>query len=191
MTFHSLDCMTLATSVDQLTQDLTDAQQRSLHHGDVVLTGDSGRYGVWAIASAPLSVAWQVLTAYEEFPEFLPSVVASRILERDGERVVVERRDRRKVGWMPIKVRIVTENIEVNTTRIDYRMVEGTLESMEGQWRLAPAETTPGTSPATLVVQTITAKANLGPLQGYFYEVFEQGLTETLKHLCQEMAHRA
>jgi hypothetical protein len=43
----------------------------------------------------------------------------------------------------------------------------------------------------TLLMQTITARANMGPLQSYFHEVFEQGLTETMVDLRSEMERRA
>ena len=181
--------MPLTTRLTQLTGDLSRADLESLQQGEVVLTGSGGDYAVWVLAQAPVTTVWEVLTAYEEFPDFLPAVVAARVLERRDNRVWVERKDRRKIGWMPIKVKIVTENIEIAQERIDYRMVEGTLDEMEGSWRLALVEAE-GSNPVTLLVQAITAKANMGPLQTYFYEVFEKGLVETMTDLRVEMERR-
>ncbi|MDA0265504.1 MAG: SRPBCC family protein [Cyanobacteria bacterium] len=182
--------MATALSLNQFTPDLNDAEQQRLHQGEVVLNGQLGSYTVWVVVPATAATVWEVLTDYEGFPKFLPSVVSSKVTEREGNRTVVARRDRRKIGFMPIKVKIVTENIEVSHERIDYRMLSGTLDSLEGVWRLAPLDTA-GDTPRTLLVQMIEAKANLGPLQSYFYQVFEKGLVDTLGNLRVEMARRA
>jgi ribosome-associated toxin RatA of RatAB toxin-antitoxin module len=182
--------MATALSLDQFAPDLNASQQQRLAQGEVVLNGQLGDYTAWAIAQAPPPTVWDVLTDYEGFPKFLPSVLSSKVTERSGNRTVVARRDRRKIGFMPIKVKIVTENIEVSHDRIDYRMLSGTLDSLEGVWRLAPL----GGADAgarTLLVQMIEAKASMGPLQKYFYEVFEAGLVDTLESLRTEMERRA
>lgn len=187
--------MTLTTSLDPSILDpsildLDRSRREMLQQGEVILTGQTGSYAVWALVQADADTVWNVLTAYEQFPDFLPSVVNSRVLERRDNRVLVERKDRRKVGWMPISVKIITENIEIDRDHIDYRMVDGTLDSMQGSWQLAPVGARSRSS-TTLLVQTITAKANLGPVQSYFYDVFEKGLIETLTDLRTEMEQRA
>lgn len=187
--FSNLDSMSLMASLDQLTPSLSGAERQSLHQGEVVLMGQEGTYAVLSLVKAPIEIAWSVLTAYEQFPDFLPSVVACRILESRDNRIVVERKDRRKVGPMPIKVKIVTENIETFQDRIDYRMLKGTLDQMHGNWKIVPLADA-DVSPPTLLMQTITAKASMGPLQSYFYEVFETGLTETMTELRAEMERR-
>lgn len=181
--------MSLATSLSQLTSSLSDAERQSLQQGEVVRIGEEGTYAVLSLVAAPLETVWTVLTAYEEFPDFLPSVVACRILEKRDNRVLVERKDRRKIGWLPVKVKIVTENVETFQDRIDYRMVDGTLDQMYGNWQLCPVESPSGKA-STLLMQKISAKANMGPLQPYFYEVFEAGLTEAMSDLRTEMERR-
>jgi ribosome-associated toxin RatA of RatAB toxin-antitoxin module len=180
--------MSPATSLEQLTPSLNPLEQQDLQQGEVVLIGEEGSYGVLSLVKAPIDVVWDVLTAYEEFPDLLPSVVSSRILEKHDNRVIVERKDRRKIGFMPIKVKIVTENIESFQDRIDYRMVKGTLDEMNGHWRMAPVDSQDG--PLTFLMQHINAKASMGPLQPYFYEVFESGLTETMADLRDAMQRR-
>lgn len=174
--------MPLAIGLNQSIRNLSPAEQDSLQQGDIVLTGDKGDYAVWVLIQADVTTVWKTLTAYEQFPDFLPSVKASRVLERQDNRVLVERKDRRTIGWMPIKVKIVTENVEFPQERIDYRMLEGTLESMQGSWQLTPVEHQ-DSEPTTLLVQTIVATANLGPVQDYFYDVFKEGLIETMTGL--------
>ncbi|MDB9525498.1 SRPBCC family protein [Oscillatoria sp. CS-180] len=181
--------MSPTTTLNQLTSSLSEAEQQRLQQGEVVLIGEEGIYAVLSIVTASLETVWNVLTAYEAFPDFLPSVVACRILERRENRILVERKDRRKIGWLPIKVKIVTENVETFHDRIDYRMVEGTLDHMHGNWQLVPYEGIQGHT-GTLLMQKITAKANMGPLQPYFYEVFETGLIETMTDLRTEMEQR-
>lgn len=178
--------MSPTPALDRLTANLNSEQQQALQAGEVLLLGSEGTYTVLSLVSAPVKVVWDVLTNYERFPEFLPSVVDSRVLERRDDCVVVERKDSRKLGILPIRVKIVTENIEHPYDRIDYRMVDGTLDEMNGTWELTPVGGS-GDQAATLLVQKILAKASMGPLQPYFYEVFETGLQEMTTHLRQEM----
>lgn len=181
--------MSPATRLEHLTPSLNPLEQQDLQQGEVVLIGTEGSYAVLSLVKASVDIVWNVLTSYEQFPEFLPSVVSSQILERQDNRVVVERKDRRKIGWLPIKVKIVTENIETFQDRIDYRMLEGTLDEMHGNWRMASVESG-NDQPVTLLMQTIKAKASMGPLQPYFYDVFENGLIETMADLRQVMEQR-
>ncbi|WP_039727316.1 SRPBCC family protein [Leptolyngbya iicbica] len=181
--------MSLTSSLDQLTLDLAPEQQQALQAGEVVMLGSEGTYTVLSLVPAPASVVWDVLTNYERFPDFLPSVKASRVLERRDNCVLVERKDSRKVGILPIRVKIVTENIEYPQERIEYRMVDGTLDEMNGTWELSPVSG-PNQADATLLVQKIEAKASMGPLQPYFFEVFESGLTEMTANLRNEMAQQ-
>ncbi|MEB3268061.1 MAG: SRPBCC family protein [Leptolyngbya sp.] len=181
--------MPATATLDALTVDWSATHRQRLQQGDVLLLGQEGSYEVWSLVPTPVEVVWTVLTDYEAFPEFLPSVVSCRVLEREPGRTVVERRDRRKIGFMPIKVRIVTENLETSGDRIDYRLVKGNLDAMTGSWRVTPlqAEEAPHRS---LLVQTIQARASMGPLQSYFFEVFEKGLTDTMADLRREMTRR-
>jgi ribosome-associated toxin RatA of RatAB toxin-antitoxin module len=179
--------MLLSSDLDQLTPSLEPTERDQLQQREVLLLGGEGTYATLSLVKAPVETVWQVLTAYEEFPQFLPSVVDSKVLEKRGDRIIVARKDRRKIGWLPINVKIVTENVETAHHRIDYRMLEGTLEAMYGNWRMLPVPD----QATTLLMQTITARANMGPLQSYFHEVFEQGLTETMVDLRSEMERRA
>ncbi|MEM6521452.1 MAG: SRPBCC family protein [Cyanobacteria bacterium P01_C01_bin.70] len=178
--------MPLVPPLNQLSTNLSSDQQQALQQGEVVVVGSAGDYTVLSLIPASAETVWNVLTNYEQFPDFLPSVVASQVLERRDNRVLVERKDRRKVGIMPIRVKIVTENVEHYPNRIDYRMVDGTLDEMNGTWELTSITETDG-AVTTLLTQTISAKANLGPLQPYFYEVFETGLREMTAGLQSEM----
>jgi hypothetical protein len=67
--------------------------------------------------------------------------------------------------------------------------VDGTLDEMNGTWELTPVQSADG-SEAVLLMQKIVAKASMGPLQPYFYEVFESGLQEMTAHLRQEMVQQ-
>lgn len=178
--------MSLAPPLNQLSTDLDPAQQQELQQGEVLLIGSEGDYTVLSLVQAAPDTVWKVLTNYEQFPEFLPSVVASRVLERRDNRVLVERKDRRKIGFMPIRVKMVTENIEHGRDRIDYRMVDGTLDEMTGTWELTSVSSDNGAE-QTLLAQKITARASMGPLQPYFYDVFEAGLKEMTADLRSEM----
>lgn len=162
-----------------------------LTQGDVVLTGKQGQYAVMGLAQVNLEMAWAVLTDYDNFYRFLPTVAASRVLESDGQRSIVEQIDRRKILLSTVESTVRTENVEIDQQQISFRMLEGNLKYMYGHWRLDPAQgAAPGAS-GILISQWVKAEADLGPFKKMFYSLFEASLVETLAALRSEMERRS
>jgi ribosome-associated toxin RatA of RatAB toxin-antitoxin module len=66
-----------------------------------------------ATVAAPLPLVWEVLTDYEALPRFIPGIVRSSVLERRGNRVLIEQAGAARflVFSFPIEIRLdVTEN---------------------------------------------------------------------------------
>jgi hypothetical protein len=80
--------------------------------------------------------AWQVLTDYGRFAEFIPDLLSSRVISRDGNRVQVEQKGE---AWLlffsfPIDVRLAIT--EQPNTRIVSRSVGGNFREMECTYTL-------------------------------------------------------
>ncbi|MBD0270186.1 MAG: hypothetical protein ICV77_18055, partial [Cyanobacteria bacterium Co-bin8] len=121
------------------------ADWQRLNQGDVVLTGQQGQYAVMGLAKVNIELAWAVLTDYSNFYRFVPTVAASRVLETDGPRSIVEQIDRRRILLSTVESTVRTENVEIDQQQISFRMLEGNLKYMYGHWRIDPAqETLPG-----------------------------------------------
>jgi ribosome-associated toxin RatA of RatAB toxin-antitoxin module len=90
------------------------------------------------IVAAPL-LAWQVLTDYEQLPRFIPGMAKSVVLQRQGNRVLLEQTGEARflVFSFPIEVRY--EVTESPPESVASRVVAGNLRRMNGRYELRPA----------------------------------------------------
>lgn len=181
-----------AQPLDMAVSDLTAAQRDSLRQGEVVVNGKAGQYVGLVLAAGSTASAWAVLTDYRNFEAFLPSVVQSRVLETDGDRHVVEQIDQRQVLLASVKSRVCTENVEQPQDRIDFRLLEGDLKTLQGYWQLRWVQGAAGDrSPQVLISQTVTAEADAGLFEGAFHGIFEDSLRDNLDAIRQEVERRS
>ena len=104
----------------------------------VSVQGEHGLYHVSATFTTPqpAAIGHAVLTDYEQIPSFLPDVRRSHVLERDGERAVVEQEAVAKVLFFSKRVRLVLE-IREAPALIAFRDRSGeSFIRYEGQWTL-------------------------------------------------------
>lgn len=171
---------------------LSVTERNALRQGQVVVTGDKGRYVVRTLVTAPRDVVWAVLTNYDQFAKFLPNVVSSQILETQGNRKVVEQIDVRQVFVVKTRSRVRTENIETPKQRIDFRLLEGDLKAMRGSWQLEPVAAYPGAAPTQiLMTQTIEAQPPASAPPGVFYNVFKRALSDSATAIRTEIGRRS
>lgn len=181
-----------AQPLDQLTPKLSEADQTLLQRKDPVVTNQNSQFTGQILANASVETAWDVLTDYRRFADFLPTVTASRVLEADGNRKVVEQIDARKVLFAEVESRVCTENIEKAPNRIDFQLLEGDLKTLQGQWRVAPVTTEPsGDRPQVLITQEVEAEADAGLFEGAFHSIFESSLKENLTAIQTEVEQRS
>lgn len=184
--------------LDHLTNHLSNRDRDRLAHGSIVVIGHSGCYEVYGLAPGSMSTAWTVISDYERFKRFLPTVVASRVLEADGNRYLVEQVDRRNVLLTQVESTILTENIERGQTQIDFRLVKGNLKQMAGFWRIdaiaaaddASINPQSQTVQQILVTQKVSVQPGIGPFNSVFFGIFERSLSENMQAICQEILKR-
>lgn len=89
-----------------------------------------------ATLAAPAALAWQVLTDYDNLPQFIPGLSSSTTQLRAGNRAVLEQKGEARflLFSLPIEVRL-----EVRESPYDWivsRAVSGNLKRMNGRYEL-------------------------------------------------------
>jgi len=90
--------------------------------------------------AVPVAVAWAVLTDYEHLPRFIPGLVSSRVVSRDGRVLVLEQKGEVAVLFfaVPVEARLAIE--ETPYERITSRGLSGSFRSMQGRYDLRETE---------------------------------------------------
>lgn len=100
-----------------------------------------GAFHVEAVAElrADPRVAWQVLTDYDRYADFIPDLDASRVLARSADGVVVEQRGRAGLLFLriPLSVRYFVQETPYRSVRS--RAIGGDFREMEGAYDIVPA----------------------------------------------------
>ncbi|MGB7416154.1 MAG: SRPBCC family protein [Thermosynechococcaceae cyanobacterium] len=177
-------------SIEALIKELTPVEQEELQSGQVVISGEEGQYIARILVNAPPSLTWDVLTDYEHFEEFLPSVAAAEVLASDQNRTVVEQTNCIKVLLADVESTIKTENVEIGHHQIEFKMLEGDLEKFRGNWKIAPVSDGSEQNAQTMIQQSMVVEADLGLLDGAFYSMFKTTLEETLTAIRAEIMKR-
>jgi len=179
--------------LDDVIGSLSPTEQGSLRSGKAIVNVVSDRYVSYMLVRADIDPIWSVLTDYDHFADFLPSVQSSEVLEAEGDRAVVEQIAKLKVMLAEMESRVRTENIRTPKKRIDFRLIEGDLEIMEGDWQLIPVQVSEGkdqSQPLTLVKQSVHAKIGNPLLEGAFEAVYTKNIKRNLKAIAQEVYKR-
>ncbi|KAL6894419.1 hypothetical protein ACP4OV_008517 [Aristida adscensionis] len=85
---------------------------------------------------APVREVWNVLTAYENLPEFVPNLAISRIVLRDNNKVRIMQEGCKGLLYMVLHARVVMDLREKLEQEISFEQVEGDFNSFKGKWRL-------------------------------------------------------
>jgi polyketide cyclase/dehydrase/lipid transport protein len=104
---------------------------------DVQRDGDSIVINAQARLDADLRSAWQVLTDYERYAEFIPGVRSSQVLARRGSTVTVGQYDDAVLLLLPVPVRITYEIAEQPPRRLESRAVAGGLPPLHSAYELS------------------------------------------------------
>jgi ribosome-associated toxin RatA of RatAB toxin-antitoxin module len=111
-----------------------DVVVQASRHGDVLHIEASCRI------DADAHDAWQVMTDYDRLSEFIPGMIASRVVTRAGRALVIEQKGEARLLWFryPIEVTLAVE--EFPYERITARAVAGNFKALTGIYHLDPRE---------------------------------------------------
>lgn len=127
-------------------------------------------------------LAWQVLSDYDHWAEFIPDMLSSRVVSRPGEPLLVEQRG--VVPWMRNFPLVVIARIEETPKRsLKFQRVAGNIKSIEGEWRIQ------GRSKVRLTYHATVEPGFALPPQ-VSVEIFRQDAKARLEAMAAEMARR-
>lgn len=95
---------------------------------------------VFAKIQIPYSLeqVWEVLTDYEAFTEFMPSLMQSKRLEHPNGGIRLEQVRNKSFMGMNFSAHSVFDIKENFPHEIHYQLIEGDMKDMSGCWRLEP-----------------------------------------------------
>ncbi|KAG8061709.1 hypothetical protein GUJ93_ZPchr0003g18640 [Zizania palustris] len=85
---------------------------------------------------APVREVWNILTAYEKLPEFVPNLAISRIILRDNNKVRILQEGCKGLLYMVLHARVIMDLREKLEREISFEQVEGDFYSFKGKWRM-------------------------------------------------------
>lgn len=147
---------------------------------------EDNTYRLAVTLEASAEEIWSVIADYGRFSHFMPNIVSSEILEVDGNRHVVEQVREQQVLFLNVRSRLRTENLETQNQRIDFRLLEGDLNQLEGSWVIETTED----GQTVRLTQTVAVAPPPGTPDSIFHRVFRQSLTDNLEAIRDEIQRR-
>ena len=105
---------------------------------DVSQDGDFISVTASAELAVPQALAFQVLTDYERYPEFIPDIDHSKVLLRQGTGLVLEQRGTMKFLFFSQPIDIQLAVVESAPNRVVSRVLGGNLRGFSGRYELQP-----------------------------------------------------
>jgi len=162
-------------------------EQATLNAGKPLLTGQDGQYIGKILINASAEKAWEVLTDYNHFSKFLPSVTSVKILESKGNQKVYE-----QVNTVQVLVFTQTSKVTIAATEtipslITFQLQSGdSLKSLQGSWQIEPISTN-----QILVTNQVNVEPIASMPRDIFFGIYSENLTKTLAALKQETERRS
>ena len=166
--------------------ELSTGEKSDLQQGKVVLKGEKGKYLGQVITTGNIAAAWEVLTDYDNFEQFLPNIRASEIIESAENRVVFEQVNLVDLWLFQQEFIIQIEALKSKPNKVDFKIVDGELKKLVGRWQIE--ETSPG---KILISHAVEVEPGSDTEKPFFYGVYESSLEETLKAIALEITKRS
>ena len=89
------------------------------------------------VAASP-SLVWRILTDYTHLADYLPNMKSTRVLSRNGDRIIVEQLGAAQFLFFRQDIRVVVQVHERPPDRIDISLVDGDMKVYRASWELSP-----------------------------------------------------
>ncbi|HEX4986270.1 MAG TPA: SRPBCC family protein [Burkholderiales bacterium] len=89
--------------------------------------------------AATVERAWRVLTDYGRLAHFIPGMLESRVVSRDGPKVVVDQRGEATLLFLTFPMQVRLEVAEQPYEGIVSTAIAGNFKDLHGAYRLAPS----------------------------------------------------
>ncbi|MEM9273737.1 MAG: SRPBCC family protein [Cyanobacteria bacterium P01_F01_bin.143] len=186
ITSLSLNFALLAQDIALTEITLSAQEQVELDQGKVILKGEKGDYAAQVIANGNLDVAWEVLTDYNNFQNFLPNIVSSKVIQESGDRKIFEQINKVDLWLFEEQFTVQIASTENKPQKIEFQIVEGDLEQLQGTWQIEEVAEN-----QILVTHTVQVQPESNTEKLFFYGIYESTLEETLNAIAQEITKRS
>ena len=173
-------------SVAQSSVILSPQEEADLAKGKVILQGEKGQYVVRVLTMGNIEKAWEVLTDYNNFQNFLPNIVDSKIIEENDNLIIFEQTNIVDLFLLVKKFTVQIAATKNYPQNIDFEIVEGDLEQLQGSWEV---EALPNNR--ILVTHRVTVAPSSKGEEAIFYGIYESSLEETLTAIAAEISKRS
>ena len=96
------------------------------------------------VAATP-PVVWRILTDYNHLADYLPNLKSTRVVSRNGDRVIVEQLGAANFLFFSQAIRLVVQVHERAPNRIDISLIDGDMKVYRASWELSPLAGAAGT----------------------------------------------
>jgi ribosome-associated toxin RatA of RatAB toxin-antitoxin module len=96
------------------------------------------------VEAAP-AVVWRILTDYNHLADYLPNLKSTRVVSRNGDRVIVEQLGAARFLFFSQPIRLLVQVNERAPDRIDIGLIEGDMKVYRASWELRPVAGASGT----------------------------------------------
>lgn len=188
----------LADESSQSVYDSLSVQERAaLEDGQVMVSaareGNNGQFVARVLIDAPVVQAWEVLTDYDNFEKFLPNIENSELLESEDNRRVFEQMNVISVipTVLEINSRVVIESTEIYPEAVDFRLLDGDLDALQGVWQLDPVVTDEAGTEQVLITHQVNIDPGNSSPRGLFFSTYRLVLEDSLVAAKTETEKRA
>ncbi len=151
----------------------------------VRVSTDGGRILVVAEINTNVDreMAWQVLSDYGRWAEFIPDLTVSRVISAPGEPLRLEQRG--QIPWLPnLPLVMIVRVEETPPTSIEFLRVAGNVRTFVGEWRIV------GRNRVRLVYRSLIEPGFAVPPE-VSSEIFRHDAKMRMEAMAREMARRA
>lgn len=167
-------------------------ERNTLRNGNVIVSSEGGEFVGRVLIDTNVSTAWQVLTDYDNFDQFLPNVERSELLEAAGDRHVFEQVSVVRLFPITKRVEVTIAATEYHPQQISFNLVEGDAKAIDGTWRIDPIAPYQGATPNQVLVthQVAIEPEGSGLTRDIFFNTYHNVLEDTLAAIQSETEQR-
>jgi ribosome-associated toxin RatA of RatAB toxin-antitoxin module len=164
------------------------AAARSLKPGETIFQGSQGKYVGYTVVQGDIQTLWDVLTDYDNFEKYMPNVVDSKILARQGNSTTFEQTQLFQILFFSRRARTKIVVEESYPQNISFRVVEGEVKSLEGSWKVEHL----GNNKFLLThVVNVEPDIKSSTNRNMFFSIYEDSMEKTLKAIQVETSRRS
>jgi ribosome-associated toxin RatA of RatAB toxin-antitoxin module len=149
------------------------------------VTGKDGQYIAKIVVNSSADTTWKVLTDYNNFYQFLPNVISSKVLKTQGNQKIFEQIYQVQALIFKQQTRVRIASTETYPKQIDFKLVDGDLKALQGSWKIQPIS-----DQQVLIEHQVKVDPGSTPSLSLFYGIYENSLKQTLEAIKKETEHR-